>query len=271
MDGSRTPLSRSLNENVEVIRERRGVGVSLAIIERELVVGGKPAVAFFVDGFAKDKVSLDVIFRLQELERSELVPNTIKKLLRREIAYTEVDTVETIEDVIDQVLSGPMVFLFEGERTAIAVDVREYPVRSLEEPDLERVTRGSHEGFVEPIIFNTALIRRRLRDPNLRFETLHVGRRSKTDVVIGYIGDVTDPDLVDEVKKRLNKISVDALPTGSKNIEEFLVVQPWNPLPKVRYTERPDVAVAHLLEGHVLVMVDTTPMVMILPVTIFHF
>ena len=208
---------------------------------------------------------------LQRVERAETVPNTVRKLLERTIAYFEVSCVESIDDAVQEVLSGPMVLFIEGERQAIAIDVREYPVRSIEEPDLERVTRGSHEGFVETIIFNTAMVRRRFRDPNLRFEAFKVGRRSQTDVAIGYIADIADSRLVDTVRKRIENANLDALPMGAKNLEEMVVKNPWNPIPKVRYTERPDVVAAHLLEGHIVILVDTTPMAMIAPVTFFHF
>ncbi len=267
----RLPINRRLAENLEALRKLLGIGVTYDILEREIVVGGRQAALVFVDGFIKDKVTLDIIAALQHVERAELAPQAIKKLLSSTLPYFEVETVDTLDDLIDQALSGPMAILIDGERSAIIVDVREYPVRSIEEPDLERVTRGSHEGFVETMIFNTGMIRRRLRDPELRFEALSVGTRSKTDVAIGYIRDIADPQLVREVKRRIEEATLDALPMGAKNLEEIIVREPWNPIPRVRYTERPDVVAAHLLEGHVTILVDTTPMAMIAPVTVFHF
>ena len=267
----RLAINRRLKENLDVLRETLGVGVTYDVIERRLLVAGRQAALIFVDGFVKDKVTLDIIAALQRAQRPDLAPKAIESLLAATLPYFEVDTVDTLDDVVDQVLSGPMAVLIDGERSAIIVDVREYPVRGIDEPDLERVTRGSHEGFVETMIFNTAMIRRRLRDPQLRFEVVQVGARSKTDVAIGYIRDIADPDLVGEVKRRIEEASVDALPMGAKNLEEIIVRRPWNPIPRVRYTERPDVAAAHLLEGHVAILVDTTPMAMIAPVTVFHF
>lgn len=266
-----TPIGKKFDETLEEVRRRLGVGITFDILEREIEVGGKRAVLFFVDGFLKDKVTADVIQALQWVERGDTVPGTVGKLLERVIPYFEVDVVDSVDQAVIEILSGPAVLFIEGERQAIAIDVREYPVRSIEEPDLERVTRGSHEGLVETIVFNTAMIRRRLRDPSLRFEALKVGRRSKTDVVIGYLADLADPRLVEEIKGRIKRANLDALPMGAKNLEEILVDNPWNPLPKVRYTERPDVVAAHLLEGHVVLLVDTTPMAMLVPVTFFHF
>lgn len=253
------------------MRQRLGVGVTFDVIERGLEVGGKKAACFFVDGFLKDKVTADALQQLQRVERADSVPNTIKKLLEKTVSYFETDTVETLEEAIEEVLSGPMVLFIDGERQAIVLDLREYPVRGIAEPELERVTRGSHEGFVETIVFNTAMIRRRLRDPALRFEVQQVGLRSKTDVAIAYIEDLADASLVAKVKRRVADAKIDALPMGARNLEEMVTLRPWNPIPRVRYTERPDVVAAHLLEGHVIILVDTTPMAMIVPVTIFHF
>jgi stage V sporulation protein AF len=152
----------------------------------------------------------------------------------------------------------------------IIIDARTYPVRGPEEPDLERVVRGPRDGFVETIIFNTALTRRRIRDRTLRMEYLQVGRRSKTDICVSYIEDIADPGIVKEVKDALKKIDTDGLPMGEKTVEEFLFGQHWNPYPMARYTERPDTAATHLYEGHVIIMIDGSPSVMITPTTFWH-
>jgi stage V sporulation protein AF len=190
--------------------------------------------------------------------------------LKRYIGYLEVETVESLEDVKKLVLAGPLVFLIDGETQAIAIDARTYPARGPEEPDLEKVVRGSRDGFTETLIFNTALTRRRVRDEGLRFEYVQVGKRSKTDICIAYLVDVANPDLVDLLKTKLQEIEIDGLPMATKTIEELVFGRVWNPYPMVRYTERPDVAAVHLFEGHVLVYVDTSPSVMITPTTFFH-
>lgn len=264
-------IDRHLSENIRVLEDTLGVGVSFDVIVRPFCIGSKDAALVFVDGFIKDKVTQDVIASLQWVNRTELSAQVIPKLLDKYIAAFEVDTVNTLEQLTEQVLSGPAALLIDGEEQAIILDVREYPVRSIGEPDLEKVTRGSHDGFVETVVFNTTMIRRRVRDPNLRFEMLQVGERSKTDVAIGYLDDVADMTTVSQIKQQVKAIKVDALVMGAKSLEEYLLKQYWNPLPRVRYTERPDVAAVHLLEGHVVILVDTTPMAMILPVTLFHF
>ena len=175
-----------------------------------------------------------------------------------------------MDELVDQVLSGLIVIVVDGTPIGIVVDVRSYPGRQPEEPDTEKVVRGSRDGFVENIIVNTAITRRRIRDERLRFEMLKVGERSKADIAIGYIEDIADPGLIEIVRKELNSIKIDGLTMSDKTIEEFIVRQGYNPYPLVRYTERADVAATHLLEGHVLIYVDTSPSVIITPATIFH-
>ena len=143
-------------------------------------------------------------------------------------------------------------------------------VDSLKSLIQKKLYEGSRDGFVENIIVNTAITRRRIRDERLRFEMIKVGERSKTDIAIGYIEDVADPGLIEIVRKELTAIEIDGLTMADKTIEEFIVKQCYNPYPLVRYTERADVAATHLLEGHVIIYVDTSPSVMITPATIFH-
>lgn len=258
-------LSHNLEENITRLEAAMGVGKSFDVLIRQIRVGGKDAALLFLDGFVKDDIVTRLMHVLMESEHEDIVPNTLKRILRERLMHFEVATAETDSEIIEQVLAGQMAILIDGLAEAIIADVRQYPGRAPEEPDLERVTRGSRDGFVETLIFNTALIRRRLRDPKLRFEMLNVGERSKTDVVVAYIEDLAAKDLVEEVKQRIKKVKVQALPLGVKNLAEHISEQSWNPLPKARFTERPDVVSAHLLEGYVVVLTDTTPSAMIVP------
>lgn len=193
-----------------------------------------------------------------------------KELFDHSITHVQVEVVEKMDEVIDQLLSGLMIILGDSWDKALVVDVRSYPSRNPEEPDAERVVRGSRDGFTENIVLNTALTRRRIRDERLRMEMIQVGERSKTDICISYIKDIANPNLVRELKELLGRIDVDGMPMGEKLIEEFILKQGYNPFPKVRFTVRPDVAAAHLFEGHVIIMVDTSPAVIIMPTTYFH-
>lgn len=265
------PVEKKLTQNLEYLKEKLGIGITFDVIIREFCIGEKDAAIVFIDGFIKDRETSAIMRALMDVPKGELGFNGIDKIVKRYLSYFEIECTDDLDTAIDQLLSGPMLLLVDGYKTVIVIDVREYPVRSVEEPDIERVTRGSREGFVETAIFNTILVRRRIRDPKLRFEALQVGTRSKTDIFIGYIADIADPSLVEEVKKRISRIKRDALPMGGKNLEEYILGTAVNPLPVTRYTERPDVAAAHMYEGHVCIFVDTSPFAMIVPVTAWHF
>lgn len=267
-----TRLSQSLEENLNLLKEELGYGISFDVLVREFQIADKDAALVFLDGFAKDEAITEILKALFRADRSEIRPNTVGRVIREHLPYLEIETAGTYSQVIEQILAGPAVLLIDGEADAIIIDSRTYPGRGSEEPDLERVTRGSRDGFVETIIFNVALIRRRVRDPRLRVQIAQVGRRARTDMGILYIKDIANPQLVQKTVDRIKSIQVDAVTMGEKTVEEFLIPrrQRWNPFPLVRYTERPDVAAQHLFEGHVVVVVDTSPSAIILPVTLFH-
>lgn len=258
-------------DNVSFLKEELGVGENFDAVCREFRIAGKPAALFFINGLAKDEPATEVMKRLLLLNREDILPNTLDKLLEEGLPHFQVQAVETFDEAIGNILSGPMALVVEGIPRAIIIDVRQYPARQPEEPDIERVIRGSRDGFSETLLVNTALLRRRIRDPKLRTEMIQVGKRSKSDICLCYLKDVANPELVEMVKHRLEEIKIDGLPMAEKSVEELITPGSyWNPLPRVRYTERPDVAAVHILEGHVVVMVDSSPSVIIAPATYFH-
>ena len=258
---------------MEYLNDVLGYGKSFDIILRRFNVAGKDIAMYFVNGFVKDEVMSLILRNLDELRRGEVTPNSLKKLFHEHVNHIQVEAVDSLEKVIDGVLSGPLAMLIDGEEQALVIDLRQYPSRAPQEPDLEKVVRGSRDGFVETLVQNCLLIRRRLRDPRLRNEVMQVGTRSKTDVVISYISDIANPDLVQKVKDNLQKVKIDGIPMAEKAVEELIEPGKYgNLFPKVRFTERPDVAAAHLLEGRILVMVDTSPSIIITPCTLWdHF
>jgi stage V sporulation protein AF len=264
-------IDKELDENINYLKDLLGVGESFDIIFREYKVGRKRAASFSINGMTNDVLLTNVFQDMLTLNTEELSVNTLQKLFYSRATHSQVKLLENMNDAVTSLLSGELLFLVDGESQIIVFDARAYPARAPAESNIEKVTRGSKDSFVETIPFNTALIRRRLRDPNLRFEIVKVGTRSQTDVAVAYIKDITNPDLIEQVKRRLNEINIDGVPMAEKAIEEYIVSgSRWNPLPKVRYTERPDVAAVHLLEGHVCVIVDTSPNIMILPTTFWH-
>ncbi len=264
-------VSKDYSKNVDYLIKSLAVEENFDVIYREMEFAGHKFGMFFIDGFVKDDIVTQITRTLEDLQSSEIRPFSLEKLIKKHIHYVEAETEEKMDKVMYSVLSGAMAVVVEGADKILILDVREYPVRGPEEPDLERVIRGSRDGFVETIVFNVALIRRRIRDPRLRVNIMQAGRRSQTDICIMYIDDIANPDTVKSVKEKIELIDIDGLPMAEKSIEELITPGSyWNPFPKVRYTERPDVAAVHLLEGHILVVVDTSPSIMILPVTYFH-
>ncbi|WP_134698904.1 spore germination protein [Ammoniphilus sp. YIM 78166] len=261
---------KKLELNKKILNERISSEVSYDMKCREMNFAEKDIAIFYTNGLIDTNLMTIIANVMTDLKREEVVPNTLKQFLERYATHMSVETVETFDEAIDKLLSGVVLFLIEDEDKALLIDARSYPGRSPAEPDTERVVRGSRDGFIENIVVNTALTRRRIRDERLRMEMVQVGTRSKTDVCIAYLDDVADPGLVELLKERIQNIQIDGVPMAEKTIEEFIVGRNWNPYPLVRYTERPDVAASHLLEGHVLVYVDTSPSVMITPTTMFH-
>ncbi|MBE4910356.1 spore germination protein [Bacillus luteolus] len=269
---SKTPISVEVQENNAYFKEHIGMGTgSFDIGVRKIKVVNKEVNVYFLNGLCDTAYIIQLLKELINIDPKgqESTPHALS-LIENKLAHQSVSKVKNLDETVDKLLSGVIVFLIEGEDTGIAVDVRSYPGRQPQEPDTEKVVRGARDGYTENLIVNTGLTRRRIRDERLRNEILQIGERSKTDVCISYIKDVADPGLVEVLKKELQAIEIDGLTMADKTIEEFIVKQGFNPYPLVRYTERPDVAANHLLEGHVIIMVDTSPSVIITPTTFFH-
>ncbi|MDN3016643.1 spore germination protein [Paenibacillus sp. BSR1-1] len=264
------PIPESVHEIENYMKQRVGLGKSFDLGIRKLIILKKEVNIYYVNGLCDTSYIIQLIKELVEINDHEKLSTNLFKVIDNRLINQSVEQIKDLDQLVLKVLSGLIVVVMEGEDTGFAIDVRSYPGRSPQEPDTEKVVRGSRDGLVENIILNTALIRRRIRDERLRFEMLKVGERSRTDVSLAYLEDVADPDLINIVRKELNAISTDGIPMADKTIEEFLVKQGFNPFPLVRYTERADVAATHILEGHVIIIVDTSPSVIITPTTFFH-
>ncbi|MCL5115672.1 MAG: spore germination protein [Firmicutes bacterium] len=265
-------VSQNLDENLTWMKRYLGYKESFDILVREFEVANHKCALICVDSFIDSTVLTLIMEQLQKLPASALEHPSMNGLLNRAIPYIEVTPESELDAAADQVLAGPVAFLIDGVSHVVVVDVRKYPDRSPSEPSLERVLRGPKDGFVETLVFNTILVRRRIRDANLRIEAMQVGRRSKSDVVMMYIKDIADDGLVNLLRKRIKAIDGDAMTMSEKALQEWVIKKPWwNPFPNGKFTERPDVAAEHLTEGHVLLMIDTSPNALIVPVTIFSF
>jgi len=264
-------LDSNYERTLDLLKKELGEGKSFDIVVREFKVAGRNSALVGIDGLIKDDVLTWIMQSLFLLPDNSFKSSSVKSCLEQTIPYIELTTENNIDELLYFVLSGSILFVVDGSEEVFVIDARTYPSRSPEEAEIERVVRGSRDGFTETIVFNTALVRRRVRDPKLRIKLMRVGKRSKTDVCICYIEDIADPELVRTIISRIEEIEIDAIPMAEKAVEELVVPGSWwNPFPRVRYTERPDVAAVHLFEGHVLIMVDTSPSVIIAPATYFH-
>lgn len=261
-------LSLSHEANVTLLSSRLRVKESFDIIERHLSVAGEDVCFFYVDGFTKDS-------EMQRLMQYLLSQKSLTdaRALISSLPYIEVELGGEIDRIVTAVLSGQTALVSSAfPKESILIDARTYPARSTEEPSTDRVMQGAHDGFVETLVMNTSLIRRRIRDPRLTMRHFDLGGSSHTDVVMCYMEGVADTRLVAELVKKLESIRPTGVCLGYQSLAESLIRHGWfNPFPKIRLTERPDTASAQLLEGSVLLICDTTPQVMILPTSIFDY
>lgn len=263
-------ITENYESNVREFAEKLRVGANFDVIKKVLKVGDGEITLFYIDGLIKDGAMQKLFIYLLSLKK---MPRDAAAFLEENMPYVECDVTENEEIMLQMVLSGATLMLGSTfGASGMIIDARTYPARETAEPENDRVMRGARDGFVETLIFNTALIRRRIRDVTLTMQYETVGKSSKSDVVVAYMSDRADPKLVEFITERLRALQTDALAMGHESLAESLIKTRWyNPFPKIRYTERPDTAAAHLLEGSVIVLLDNSPAAMILPTSIFTF
>ena len=262
-------MTASLRENMTYMNGRLAVDVSFDLVYRVIRIGERDACIYFIDGFCKDELMQKMLQYFLDIAKKEM-PVDAHEMSKRCVPYVEVDLKDKWEDIIVNLLSGVFILFIDGYTQAILIDSRTYPARSVSEPDKDKVLRGSKDGFVETIVFNTALVRRRIRSAELRIEMMNVGKSSKTDIAVCYMASRVDQKFLTEIKNRMQNIKVDALTMNQESLAECLYKRRWfNPFPKFKYTERPDTATAQILEGNIVILVDNSPSAMILPTSIF--
>ena len=266
-------ISNDYRENVRVLDGLLGVGRSCDMVSRDYLIGGRRARLWVVDGFGSDSI----------LERMgafwlALKPETVQGMTRMQefldrcITFSESNVTFDISDAVTSVFLGKSLLAVEGLAGVALMDAKGYPSRSVHEPPDGKVLRGSHDGFVEAVVPNMALLRRRIRDPHLTMEGHKVGSRTHNDAVLCYLDDKVDQDLLRKLRGKLLGLDVRSLSMAQESLAEAIRPKQWyNPFPKVRYTERPDAAAASIMEGSIVLMVDNSPSVMILPTGFFDF
>ena len=248
-----------------------GVGRNFDMVGREVSVGGRRARLWVVNGYAEDALIERMIGRLLAVGSLKGVPD-LAAFLAAYVTVPDAAEVTEVHDMVMGVFAGKTLLVIDGYDGGVLLDAKEYPTRSVQEPDTSKVLRGSHDGFVESIMANAALLRRRIRDPALTLERHQVGGRSQTDVALVYMAGEANEKYLEQLRQKLKAIDVGSISMSQESVAECIVPkQWWNPFPKIRYTERPDVATASIMEGSILLMIDNTPSVMLLPTTLFSF
>lgn len=262
-------INGNFDKDVLKIDEELQIGKSFDVLKKTTQIGEKNAVIYYINGFCKE----DMMEKLQEFFsglKPETMPKDAKEFEEICVPYLEINLYDDKYNIITLILSGVVCLVIEGYEKALLIDSRSYPGRNVQEPEKYKVLRGSRDGFVETLICNTALIRRRIRNPQYICEVMRAGKSSRTDIAICYMNDRVDKKLLARIKKQISEIDEDALSMNQESLSECLHKGHWfNPFPKFRYTERPDTVAASILEGQIAILVDNSPAAMLLPTTIF--
>ena len=262
-------MTGKLSFDLQYMKQTLSIGKNFDIVYRVIHIGGKEACFFFIDGFCKDELMEKMLQYLIGITEQDMAAD-VHELLKKHMPYVEVDVNDTWQDIVHNVMSGVLILLIDGYEKAILIDARTYPARSVSEPEKDKVLRGSKDGFVETVVFNTALIRRRIRSTDLCMEMMNAGESSQTDIVLCYMDSRVDHAFLEKIKDGIRNIRVDALTMNQESLAECLYKRKWyNPFPKFKFTERPDTAAAHVLEGNIVILVDNSPSAMITPTTVF--
>lgn len=266
-------ISNDYRENVRVLDGLLGVGRSCDMVSRDYLIGGRRARLWVVDGFGSDSILERMGAFWLTLKPENVVGLTeMQDFLDRYITFSESNVTFDISDAVTSVFLGKSLLAVEGLAGVALMDAKGYPSRSVHEPPDGKVLRGSHDGFVEAVVPNMALLRRRIRDTHLTMEGHKLGSRTHNDAVLCYLDDKVDQDLLRKLRGKLLGLDVRSLSMAQESLAEAIRPKQWyNPFPKVRYTERPDAAAASIMEGSIVLMVDNSPSVMILPTGFFDF
>ena len=266
-------ISNDYRENVRVLDGLLGVGRSCDMVSRDYLIGGRRARLWVVDGFGSDSILERMGAFWLTLKPENVVGLTeMQDFLDRYITFSESNVTFDVSDAVTSVFLGKSLLAVEGLAGVALMDAKGYPSRSVHEPPDGKVLRGSHDGFVEAVVPNMALLRRRIRDPHLTMEGHKVGSRTHNDAVLCYLDDKVDQDLLRKLRGKLLGLDVRSLSMAQESLAEAIRPKQWyNPFPKVRYTERPDAAAASIMEGSIVLMVENSPSVMILPTGFFDF
>ena len=262
-------LCMNFQQNIQYFEEQLAVDKNFDLINRVLEIGKKKAKIYFVDGMCKDESIQKILEHFMDIKEDDM-PDGVDEFVENFLPNMETELEDDFEKIEKNYFSGVSCLFVDGFDKCILVDSRTYPARSVSEPEKDKTMRGSKDGFVETIVFNTALVRRRIRSKDLRMEMFCVGESSKTDVVVSYMDSRVQRDFLEKIKGILEHIQTDALTMNQESLAECIYSKrKLNPFPKFKYTERPDTAAAQILDGGIVIMLDNSPFAILLPTTAF--
>ena len=266
-------LTDKLQDNQAALDALLGVGRSYDVIARDLWIGSRRGRLYVIDGYGDDGVIERVCsFLLGRGAQLAEEARDMQELVDRAVTFCEVDCENRVDEILTGAFLGKTVLLVDGFDRCALIDAKGYPCRAVSEPSDGKVLRGSHDGFTETLVQNTALLRRRIRTPDLTLESRKVGGRSQTDVVLAYLESKVDRQELETLRRKLDAIDVGSIAMSQESVAEAMMKPQWyNPFPKVRYTERPDAATACVMEGNIVLLVDNSPSVMLLPTHFLDF
>lgn len=263
------------SELIKAMKRKVPVGESFDLLERKLNIGGKDASMFFVDGLVDGGMMQRVIFSLFSLKPEQVEQaKTAQEFLENNMPFLDTMVINDIDQAIKFMYSGLIPLFISGYGGIIIIDCRDYPLRGIEEPSKEKSLRGSKDGFVESMMTNIALIRRRIRDNDLIFKIFTIGDITKSDVSVAYMKNKADMSMVKRLSDNLENLKIKGLTITEQTLVESLIGKKrgkLNPFPRVRYAQRPDIIAAHIEEGKIAIIVDNSPTVILLPAGIFDF
>lgn len=263
-------LSGIFEQDVAAFRKACGVGKCFDVKERPLSLGGRRAHFIYISSLSSDQM-------LERLLTAYLAcpvksDESAEAWSSRALPIGNLTLTDDLAKAGDEVREGSSVLLVDGFDRMLVTDTKMIPTRSIKEPEHDQVLRGAREGFVESLIINTGVLRRRVANPALHMERIAVGEGAKTNLILCYVEGRAEDRYVRNIREKLSAIRTDALSLGMESLSECLIHKKWyNIFPKFRYTERPDAAAAMLLEGSLIVLCDGSPQAMILPTGIFDF
>lgn len=268
------PFSLTMDNNIELLKSKFGESLDFVYHRFNLNLQNTPATLVFVDSLVDtEKINEQIVRFILRVEDDSDVSqgdNIVDILFTNLLQFINVYKINDMNNVIHALLNGDTVLFVEGYNLVIGIGTERRATRGISEPSIESEIRGPKESFIEDMYTNMSMIRRKIKNENLRYLYLQIGDITQTSVCIGYIHGIADPSLVSEVQERLQKIQIDGV-LESAYIEEWIQDHPYSPFPLVDYSERPDKTAAMLLEGRIVIFVDGTPLVLIVPAVFMQF